>query len=117
MKYRRFTQTDWYGYAGATKFNENSQPFISELILNGGEVYIVADAEGLWVDLYSGYEEVEGPITFQKKWPKPETTSLVAEAELKGFLKEAEMYQDLLSLVYCLNNQMPEAFKGFERIL
>ena len=117
IDYRRFTNTDWYGYAGAEKFDNGSQPFIAEVYLTGGEAYIVADANGIGVDFYSGEEEVDGPVTFVKESnPKglPES-SLVAEAELRALLKAIESKETIFDLVYSLLHPDDEAFKGFER--
>lgn len=49
---RRFTKTDWYGYAGAEKFNASSDPIICEGTLDDCDITIIADKNGVSVDLF-----------------------------------------------------------------
>jgi hypothetical protein len=45
MELREFTKNDWYGYAGAERFSDGSQPLIGRY----GIVEIVVDANGIGV--------------------------------------------------------------------
>jgi hypothetical protein len=45
---KRFTEFDWYGYAGAVSFNKDSEPFIG----NNCMIEVIADKNGLRVNPY-----------------------------------------------------------------
>lgn len=48
-----FTKTDYYGYAGAEKFSDGSDPFIAtEKLTSKLEVTVLVDATGLSADIY-----------------------------------------------------------------
>lgn len=127
IEYRRFTKTDWYGYAGAEKFEDGSQPFMASVDFeDGAGAIIVSDANGIGIDLYRADTDenkelgidVYNPVSFIREHANrlPES-SLIAEAELRELLKAVDLQPTVFDLVYELLHPQYEALKGFERVI
>ena len=127
VEYRRFTKTDWYGYAGAEKFADGSQPFMASVDFeDGAGAIIISDANGIGIDLYRADTDenkelgidVYDPVSFmrEKQADKLPESSLIAEAELRELLKAVDLQPTVFDLVYELLHPQYEAFKGFERV-
>lgn len=56
-----FTKEDWYGYAGAERFNDNSEPKISHAAYCGWDSDIIADKNGIQV--FSWRDNPDEPST------------------------------------------------------
>ncbi len=57
---RRFNESDWLGYAGAERFNDNSNPFIGEIELTDQRetaVVVIADKNGLSLSVTYDFDE------------------------------------------------------------
>lgn len=107
-KIRRFTKTDWYGWAGCERFKDGSEPFIYEHNLNNGEtgVIILADATG--VAIYIGEDEDLCWIVNKPLNPVRAEGYMLALAEV---IKD---YSYAPSLVYDLDHKVREEFKEFD---
>lgn len=48
LNLRPFTKSDWYGFAGACRFADGSEPLIADsLLIDGRDATAILDAEGL----------------------------------------------------------------------
>jgi hypothetical protein len=50
VQLRDFTQTDWYGFAGAESFPDGRPPLLGEVAVDGGDFHMNADGGLLLVD-------------------------------------------------------------------
>lgn len=53
IKWREFTQHDWYGYCDAVMFSDGRQPLITELTVDGRDAIAILDGNGLLIDIYN----------------------------------------------------------------
>ena len=108
---KRFTELDWAAYAGAQKFQDGTDPFFYERVLNDGlfGLNIIADAEGLEIVLFgTGMPE---PITFIKEYPLRH--ALVAEGELKHLIAHLQNLTEACEVAYELNHPSDKVTIGF----
>lgn len=115
QKIRRFTKTDWYGYAGAERFNDGSAPFIYETTLDDGqaEVVIIADKKGVEIDLVSEEDTSLGASTCG--WSKMIPLSpLLAMGEMRNAVRFVESFTNAADMGFHLYNGYAESMKGFE---
>lgn len=54
---REFSELDWDGMAGASRFADGSQPLIADIVLDGETGELVGDAECLQVIIYREPDE------------------------------------------------------------
>ena len=98
IKITQFTKEDWYGWAGAEKFENGELPLIYKHELKNAELTIIGDRNGVQVAVYSEYdagcETIEGYYTWvlssRKEW-----TPIQVEGEMRALIKElnpAEKY-------------------------
>ena len=82
-KTRTFTQTDWYGLAGAEYFSDDSSPIIREFYSAASNWFGVADKNGIAV-----YQSWDGEDAFHEveyRWSANDTwTADMAEVILNG---------------------------------
>lgn len=111
-KIRRFTKEDWYGWAGAEKFENGSEPFIYERDMNDGfvEVTIIADKNGICVNISSN----DGDDLTTDTWEKELSLSaLRAAGELSHLVEYVEKFNSAPDFAYALDHNR-EGFEGFE---
>jgi len=54
---RRFTKNDWYAWGGAEEFDDGSDPYIAELVLDDGTVLdILSTVNGIEIDVIDEYD-------------------------------------------------------------
>ena len=106
---RRFTKEDWYGYGGAEKFSNDTEPFIYERVLNDGavEMVIIVDATGIEVNM----TEVGSDRTLTWIYIK-KLTAIQAEGELRHLVKHLEEFTDAPDISYELDHSKEFAFMG-----
>lgn len=59
----RFTEEDWYGFAGCERFADGGAPFIGGLKVDGSDAVVIHDAEGIHV-VWGGTMEEDGEDFF-----------------------------------------------------
>ena len=108
---RRFEKEDWYGYAGAEVFKDKTSPFISNIKMNDGavDVMVVADANGLEIDVYSS--NGESVLTWRKE---RQLSSIQAEGELNHLVPYLDRYSYAPDLTYALDHPDDDIIEGFE---
>lgn len=111
-KIRRFTKEDWYAYAGAEKFGENSDPWIYEQKIGECELTAIADKNSIQVMFYSEAEDDE--CAYIKQMP---LNAIRAQGELIKLADELAKYDYAPDLTYALDHPDREAFKGFECVM
>ena len=95
QKATRFDRYDWYGYAGCTRFNDGSEPFIGAVVIDGEECTIVGDGEDIQVHLYPDYsEDAPDPTSWSLNSP-PGLTSLMVEAIMNHVIEHCKSTADL----------------------
>lgn len=79
-EFREFTQTDWYGWAGAEPFAGGQPPLICEVDLteDGRSAVILLDRNGIEVDFFS--EEVDDA----EVWSMDESNRMLARLIAEG---------------------------------
>lgn len=106
--YRRFTKVDWYGWAGATKFPNGSQPFIYDRKFpDNTEMTIIADATGMGIYLY---EDDEEPLSFYKDKP---WCSVIAKGEIRHVIEYLSSYNDAAGISFELQHPQDDSVKDF----
>lgn len=60
-----FTESDWHGFAGATKFPNGDQPFTAQVFFEDAEALLVCGAEG--AEIYSEDENIFQLAFFSSK--------------------------------------------------
>ena len=108
---RRFKKTDWYGFAGAQKFKNGTEPFISVFTIDPKEdieVTAIADAQGLEIYVYDD-RSGEGLI-YSKDL---DLNSIQAEGELKHLVTALDGYNNAPDLVYAIGHASDDAFEDF----
>lgn len=113
-KIRRFKKEDWWGYAGSTKFKDGTNPFIYERELNDGavELVIIADAEGVDIELFADDEPERVAWVINKS-----LNATKAEELLRAIVKELKKYTYGPDLSYELDHTCNrELFKDLEYI-
>lgn len=113
-EYKRFIKEDWYGYAGAEKFTDGTDPFIYHNDMNDGQVLvtIIADTNGIEIYFTSNVDCDDNMYAWAKRFGQP-VSSLVGEGELRAFIKEVETFTYAPDLTYCLNHPDREVFFNF----
>lgn len=107
-KVRRFTQNDWYAWAGAEKFNEKSDPWIYEQKLGECELTAIADKNGLHIYLYS--DEEDETLGYEKSMS---LTAIRAQGELIHLADELATFTYAPDLTYCLDHPDRVPFIGY----
>lgn len=115
QKIRRFTKTDWYGYAGAERFNDGSAPFIYETTLDDGEteVIIVADKNGVMIEIAN--EDYVAADLSACVWQKNVSLSpFLAVGEMRNAVRFVDSFTNAADMGFQLHNGYAESMKGFE---
>lgn len=108
---RRFERNDWYGFAGAQKFNEELDPYISTFTIDKKrdiEITAIADAQGLEIYLYN--DRTGEGLIYTKEL---ELTDMQAESELTHLVAFIESYTEAPKLIYALDHPSNECTKDF----
>lgn len=69
-----FTNFDWQGLAGATRFEDGSEPLLGEAKVGEYEAMVVLDGEGLFVSVMTE----EGDEVVAYRWDYPAAARAVA---------------------------------------
>lgn len=108
---RRFEKTDWYGFAGAQKFENGTEPFISTFTIDKKEdieVTTIADAQGIEIYVYD--DRADEGLIYSKDL---DLNSIQAEGELRHLVAIIDGYTNAPDLVYALDHTSNDGFKGF----
>lgn len=91
---REFSKTDWYGWAGATRFKNGSEPLIYEQELNEGStsLTIIGDANG--ITIYMTADVKEGTVELVWSWDTNLHNPIKAEGEMRAIIKEFNISKD-----------------------
>jgi hypothetical protein len=73
--WRRFAEADWYGFAGAERFENGDEPWIAEVEVDGQPAVAIVDATGVSVFLPEG----DGPE--DESWAASDGNAIVGLAE------------------------------------
>lgn len=113
---RRFTQSDWYGWAGAERFSNDSEPFIYEQTLNHGIVSLIIIADRCGIGIYMVSSEDDGEEEEELSWHKDVTlTAIQAEGELRALVKAVSEFDYAPDLSYEIDHHWSnKVFDGFE---
>lgn len=108
-KIRRFTEVDWYGFAGAEKFANGSEPFIYEANFsdNSANLTVVADRNGISIMINTKDDDI---IYFKDSHFK---SSLQAEGEIRALARVIKSYTEASDLCYDLDNENFPEFRNF----
>lgn len=111
-KYRTFTKTDWYAWAGAENFSPKKEPLIYERKMNNGlvELIIIADRNGIELNLFADDED-EGILGYYKEM---HLSSIQAEGELSHLIDYLERFTYAPDLTYELDHPSNDLTKGFK---
>lgn len=78
MAMRQFTKSDWYGYAGAEKFSDGSEPLIGRHKLKRDtHVNVICSRSQIDIEVYNGITDDED--TYILQMPNEQLGKLVAE--------------------------------------
>ena len=99
-KVRRFTKEDWYAYAGAEKFGENSDPWIYKQKLGECELTAIADKNSIQIFIYSS-EETDDECAYIKEL---RLNAIRAQGELIKLAEEIAKYDYAPDLTYALDH-------------
>lgn len=110
--YRRFDKSDWYGFAGAERFSNGSEPFIYSKLMNDGlvELTIIADRTGIEIFMYGDGDD--NPDVWDKEIPN--LSSLRAEGEMKKLIEYVKKFEYAPDLSYELDHPSNTVVEGFE---
>jgi hypothetical protein len=56
-EWRRFTQFDWYAYAGAESFENGDQPWIAEIDVDGESALAIVDRTGVQINVFPATDD------------------------------------------------------------
>jgi hypothetical protein len=108
-KIRRFTEVDWYGFVGAEKFANGSEPLIYEdpFANNSANLTVVADRNGVSIMIDTENDDI---IYFKESHFK---SSLQAEGEIRALARVIKSYIEASVLCYDIDNENFPEFKNF----
>lgn len=106
---RRFKEEDWFCWAGAEKFSNDSDPFVYDGKIGSVEFITIADRNGISVYISGVEDEYEQNIWSLEK----SLSALQAEGELRAFVKAMEKYEYAPDLAYALDHCSEPEFQGF----
>lgn len=105
-KLRRFTETDWYAWAGATPFADNSDPYIFEKSFSGAvDFTLIIGREG--IDIVLTPDEISEDESEQMSWLYPREFEDAEEARRFAIklLEDLDIDGDICAadISYCLD--------------
>lgn len=84
INYKPFSPSDWYGFAGAERFEDGAEPLLGELTVDGHDALVIVDAAGVHVSWDVPVEEEddgtqhEETVTHEAHWDAAHASRAVA---------------------------------------
>lgn len=110
IKIRQFTKEDWYGWTGAERFEDGSEPLIFTADLSGAGIKIIGEhqAVAVMVTLDKGYK------MYQWVYLTDEWTPLQAEGEMRALIKALKLDENSnpADIAYMMDHMKNYEFYG-----
>lgn len=85
ITYRPFSPSDWFGFAGAERFEDNGEPLLGELSVDGHDALVIVDKNGVHVSWEVQAEEDgethEESVVHEAEWAPSHASRAVARLE------------------------------------
>jgi hypothetical protein len=93
VKFKPFENTDWWGYSGAERFPDGSDPIISEIASTDESVQVTFIVDGKGAEIC---RMTDDPETDAQRWIL-ETTLFATQAEAIGWAEAVDWSPSILA--------------------
>lgn len=87
ITYKPFSPSDWFGFAGAERFEDDGEPLLGELSVDGHDALVIVDKNGVHLSWEVPVEEEEDGtqheemIMHEAEWDAAHASRAVARLE------------------------------------